>query len=149
MSFKNEFAPSLEQENSEFFRKALEKFNIGHTQYDRWTVDRTHQGALVHKGSGREIESANHDTWAYIDPDGHYVFSTEKTSEEKNSPEAVKTTYVLNGFWEGDAYSTPKPASLIQIKNALREYGRWHLFNPEAFSHSHITLIDGKNGGEI
>jgi len=149
MSFKNEFAPPLEQESSEFFKNARRKFNIGHTDYDRWTVDRTHESALIHQGSGREIESANHDIWEYIDTNGYYVFSTEKTSEEKTNNDTINTTYILNGFWEGDAYSTPTPASLIQIKNALREYSRWHLFNPEAFSHSHITLIDGTNGGEI
>lgn len=149
MPFKNEFVPSPEQENSEFLKKARKTLQTGNTQYDRWTIDRTNESALNHKGSGREIESANHDLWSYLDQKGYYVFSTEKIFSENPTPETIVIKYKLNGFWEGEGYSTPDAASLIEIKNALREYSRWHLFTPEAFSHSQITLVDGRNGQEI
>jgi hypothetical protein len=149
MAFKNEYVPPLEQETSEFFKKARETLRTGYTNYDRWTVDREREMVLIHEGSGREIESANHDLWAYVDHKGHYVFSTERLSQARVSPEEVAITYRLNGFWGGERYSTPDPASLAWIKEAMREYGRWHLFDPEAFKRSQLALIDGRTGKEI
>lgn len=149
MAFKNEFVPPLEQETSEFLKKAREILRTGHTNYDRWAVDREREMALKHEGTGRDVETAGHDVWAYLDRQGHYVFSTEKLAKVEISPEEVSITYRLNDFWTGDKYSTPNTSSLECIKEALREYGRWHLFNPEAFKHCHIKLVNGKTGKEI
>jgi hypothetical protein len=107
MTFKNEYVPPLEQETSEFFKTARQTLRTGYTNYDRWTVDREREMVLIHEGSGREIESANHDLWAYIDHKGHYVFSTERLSQARVSPEEVAITYRLNGFWGGRALFHP------------------------------------------
>lgn len=77
MAFKNEYVPPLEQETSEFFRRAQKTLNVMAERRSKWTVDREREMALVHEGRGREIEDANHDLWGFIDRKGYYVFSTD------------------------------------------------------------------------
>lgn len=149
MTFKNEFVPPLEQETSEFFKKAREILHVGHTNYDRWTVDRESEIAFKHERSGREVETADHGIWSYINKNGRCVFSTERISKTEVTPGEVMIKYRLNEFWAGQDYATPDGTTLIGIKEALREYGKWHLFNPEAFKLIHIILIDGRTGAEV
>lgn len=52
MTFKNEFVPPLEQETSEFLKKAREILRTGHTNYDQWTVDREREMVLFRRGGG-------------------------------------------------------------------------------------------------
>ncbi len=149
MAFKNEHVPPLEQEASEFFKKARATLRTGYTNYDRWTVDREREMVLSHLGSGRELESANEDSWTFIDGKGMYRFDTKRLRKDEVSPEELAITYELTGFWAGAGRLTPDAASLRCIKEALREYSRWHLFNPEALKRCQLTLIDGRTGEEI
>ncbi len=147
MAFKNEYVPPLDQETSEFFRKARETLRTGYSKHDRWTIDREREIALVHEGSGREVESANHDRWAYIDRKGYCVFSTERLLKAEVSSEEVAITHRLNGFWEGERFSVPDAGSLFCIKEALREFKDWGLLSD--YRRCQLTLIDGRTGEEI
>ncbi len=147
MTFKNEYVPPLEQETSEFFKKAQKTLNVMAEMRSKWTVDREREMVLVYEGSGREIESANHGLWSYIDHKGYCVFSTERLSKMEVSSEELAITYRLNGFWEGDRYSTPDAASLTCIKDALREYKDWGVISD--YKRCQLTLVDGRTGKEI
>lgn len=50
MAFKNEYVPPLEQETSEFLKKARETLRTGYSKYDTWTVDRERDMVLFRRG---------------------------------------------------------------------------------------------------
>ena len=52
MAFKNEYVPPLEQETSEFLKKARETLRTGYSKYDAWTVDREKDMVLLFVGGG-------------------------------------------------------------------------------------------------
>ena len=52
MAFKNEYIPPLEQETSEFLKRARETLRTGYSKYDAWTVDREHDMVLQYVGGG-------------------------------------------------------------------------------------------------
>ena len=52
MAFKNEYVPPLEQETSEFLKKARETLRTGYSKYDAWTVDRERDMVLFRRGGG-------------------------------------------------------------------------------------------------
>lgn len=149
MAFKNEYVPPLEQETSEFLKKAREILHTGYSKYDAWTVDRERDMVLFHQGSGRELESANEDFWLFIDHQGVCEFDTKRLLKNEISPEEIATTYELKRYWGGEGRLIPDAATLANIKEALREHGKWHLFNPEAYMHYQLTLTDATTGKEI
>ncbi|MFZ5557166.1 MAG: hypothetical protein ACOZDY_10675 [Pseudomonadota bacterium] len=147
MAFKNEYVPPLEQEASEFFRKARETLRTGHSKHDKWTVDRERDMVLFYKGGGREIEEANHSLWAFVDRKGYYVFGTNRLSQTEISPEEIAIAYEMRGFWKGDRYSSPDNATIANIKEALREYKDWGVVSD--YKRCQLTLIDARTGKEI
>ena len=46
MAFKNEYVPPLEQETSEFFRKAQRALDVMSERRSKWTVDREQEMVL-------------------------------------------------------------------------------------------------------
>lgn len=70
MTFKNEFVPPLEQETSEFFKKAREILRTGHTNYDQWTVDREREMVLFRRGGGiarrLRMKTTGHFLWQAV-----------------------------------------------------------------------------------
>jgi len=147
MTFKNEYVPPLEQETSEFFKQAQKSLNVMAEVRSKWTVDRKREMVLLNKPIRRELESANSDLWGFIDTRGYYVFSTERLSKTEVSPEELAITYRLEGFWEGDRYSTPDATSLACIKEALQEYKDWGVISD--YRRCQLTLVDGRTGKEI
>lgn len=101
MSFKNEFIPPLEQETSAFFKKARETLKTGHSEFDIWTVDREREMVLLHKGSGREVETADEQFWGFLDQNGYCIFDTKKISKSQISSDEISVTFELKGFWGG------------------------------------------------
>ena len=78
MAFKNEYIPPLEQETSEFFRKAREVLRTGHYKTDDWTVDRENNRVLGRTGCGHEIDDHDEEYWKYLDGDDCYGFTTKE-----------------------------------------------------------------------
>lgn len=177
MPFKNEFVPTLDRQlESCFFASARTTLRVGHIKYDRWTIDHERELVLKHSGSGRELESAKQDYWEFIDCKGRYDFTTEELSrvvfvstdprqgtgapipqdfwefirlEDRDLAQAeVAITYKLLRFWGGNGCSLPDLDSILCIKQALCEYGRWWLFEPDALRGCQVTLIDGSTGKE-
>ena len=146
MAFKNEYVPPLEQEISSFFSRAQKILNVMAEKRSKWTVDREREMLLVLKGSGREIEDANHDLWGFIDRKGYYVFSTDRLSKTEVSLEEIAITYKIRGFWQGAQYSSPDTKTIACIKEALRERKDWGLLSD--YKTCQLTLIDS-NGKEI
>lgn len=147
MAFKNEYVPSLDQETSEFFRRAQKTLNVMAERRNKWTVDREREMVLVHEGSGREIEDANHDLWGFIDRKGYYVFGTDRLSKTEISPEEIAITYKMRGFWQGERYSSPDAETIACIKEALCERKDWGVISD--YKRCQLTLIDGTVGKEI
>jgi len=148
-AFKNEYVPPLEQEISEFLKKARETLRMGYSKYDAWTIDRERDMVLFYKGGGHDIDSAHLGLWSFIDRAGYYAFSTEEALKSVASPEEIAITYVLGPFRDGAPYATPTTETIACIKDALRERGKWHIFNPEAYKRCQLILIDGVTGKEI
>ncbi len=140
MAFTNEYVPPVEQESSEFFRQARKTLSVMAEMRSKWTVDREREMALVNEGSGRELESANHNLWSFLDRKGFYVFSTEQLSKIEVSPDEVAISRRLNGFWAGERYSQPDKDTLARIKEALREYNDWGVVSD--YKRCQLTLID-------
>jgi hypothetical protein len=177
MPFKNQYTPALDQPlGSELLTKARKVFGLGYSRFDGWTVDYEREMVLVHRGGGREMESANETYWGFMDRKGHYDFTTEELSRFALQPGKaghdkertqqdfwdfargnlqdlnqvqVAITYKLLHFWGGDGRSVPDAESLSFIKEALGERGRWLLFDLEAFGGCQLTLLDGRFGNEL
>lgn len=147
MAFENEYVLASETEQSDFFKKARVILQTGHSKFDFWTVDRQREMALVNKGSGHEVESANSTVWGFLDQRGKYFFSTEKLDCNSSSDE-INATFKLLGFWKGDDYLQPSPDVIVCIKDALTEYQKIRLFDLNHYKSSRLTLISESAGGE-
>ncbi len=121
MSFKNEYIPPLEQETSEFLRKARIALNVGFSVHEMWTVDRSNDMVLVRTGAGSQRESANHEYWRFIDSRGTYAFTTGLVSKQA----AGKTVLIERtiGFSQlAGLDDTPDGTTIERIKAALIVY---------------------------
>lgn len=143
MAFKNEYIPPLEQETSEFLKKARETLRTGYSKYDAWTVDRERDMVLFRRGGGHDLDSANEDYWSFIDRKVSYSFTTWRLSESESSSEEMSITRQI-----GLGSSQPDTETIACIKEALREHSRSLLFNLEHYKRVQLTLIDS-NGKEI
>lgn len=148
MAFKNEYVLPLEQETSEFFRKARETLRTGYSKFDTWTVDRERGMVLFRRGGGHSMESKDEDYWSFIDGKGYYLCDTTLLSKTVSLPDEIETTRSI-GFQRGEKISDPNAETVAHIKEALREHQRAHLFNLEAYQRSRLTLIDAVTGKEI
>ena len=145
MAFKNEYVPPLEQETSEFFRRAQKTLNVTSERRSKWTADRERDMALVREGRGHSLDSANENYWGFIDCKGTYSFTTWLLSESEISSEEISITRQI-GFkaWEG--VSDPDVETIAFIKEALREHKDYGVISD--YKRCQLTLIDS-NGKEI
>ena len=127
MAFKNEYVPPLEQETSEFFRKAREVLRTGHYKTDDWTVDRENNRVLGRTGCGHEIDDHDEEYWKYLDGDDCYGFTTKKLNYSlisEGPPRKITVTQDIVYFKGGNLYKGIPDAQVIQrIKEAFQVYG--------------------------
>lgn len=145
MAFKNEKVLPLEQETSEFFRKAQKTLIVMYERRSTWTIDREREMALVHKGWSRE--DPNHDNWSFLDHKGKYSLSSDVLAESVISPEEIAITRSLSYMTSGD--NVPDAETIACIKEALQENSRKFLFNLEHYKRCQLTLIDAITKKEI
>lgn len=145
MTFKNEYIPPLEQETSEFLKKAREILHTGYSKHDKWTVDREREMGLVRQGRGHSLDSANEDYWGFIDYKGSYSFTTWTLSQSEISSEEIAITRQI-GFKSREGLSKPDTETITCIKEALREHKDYGVVSD--YQRCQLTLIDG-NGKEI
>lgn len=141
MAFKSEYVPPLEQETSEFFRRAQKTLNVMSERRSKWTVDRERDMALVRQGGGHSLDSANEDYWGFIDCKGVYSFTTWLLSESAISSEEIAVTRQI-----GLESSQPDTETIACIKEALREHKDYGVISD--YKRCQLTLIDS-NGKEI
>lgn len=141
MAFKNEYVPPLEQETSEFLKKARETLRTGYSKYDAWTVDRERDMALVRQGGGHSLDSATEDYWGFIDRKGKHSFTTWLLSKSEISSEEIAITRQI-----GLESSEPDTGTIACIKEALRAYKDWGVSSN--YKRARLTLLDS-NGKEI
>jgi hypothetical protein len=147
MAFKNEYIPPIEQETSEFAKQARKTFNKGHSKFDRWTIDRERQIALIHIGSGRKDPGdSNAELWELVDEDGYFVFSMDRIAYVKMNSDHVSITYKLLGFWAGERYSKPSEKTFHRIKEALVEHGKSYMFEMYAYKSCDLKFINSMKG---
>jgi hypothetical protein len=147
MAFKNEYIPPLEQETSEFFKKARETLRTGHSKYDQWTVDRERNMVLFRRGGGHSMESKDEDYWSFIVADREHYVDTEVLAKSEVTPEEIAITYSVS--FRGDQSRYPDAQTIACIEQALQERGRTHLFDLDHHKRCHLTLIDATTGKEI
>lgn len=128
MAFKNEYVPPLEQETSEFFKRARDILRTGHKKNDAWTVDRERNQVLFYSGGGHEIDDHDEEYWQFLDGGGRYSFTTKEVSYSlisEGSPKQIALTRDILSFRGGDQYKgLPDDKTLKQIKEAFLVYGR-------------------------
>ena len=147
MSFGSEYIPPIEQETSAFAKNARAVFRLGFSKYERWTIDREREMALVFVTSGREPESYNHDLWLFADRAGYYSFSTDCLSKHEVSTTELSITYMLGAFKRVGPYGDPSALTLLGIKEALSEYKDGRI--PPKYASCRVRLIDSQDGREI
>jgi hypothetical protein len=127
MAFKNEYVPPLEQETSEFFKRARETLHIGYNKNDAWTVDRESKRVLSRTGCGHEIDDRDEEYWEYLDGDDCYGFTTKELNYsliEEGPPKKIAITRDILYFKGGAAYKGIPEAKIIQrIKDAFQVHG--------------------------
>ena len=127
MAFKNEYVPPLEQETSEFFRKAREVLRTGHYKTDAWTVDRENDRVLKRTGKGHEIDDHDQEYWRFLDGDDRYSFTTRQLSctlLSEGSHEHWEMTRDIEKFSGGGSYKgLPDANTLKCIKEAFDAHG--------------------------
>ena len=135
MAFKNEYIPPLEQETSEFFRRAREILRTGHKKNDAWTVDRENNQVLFYSGCGHEIDDHDEEYWRYLDDNDRYSFSTKKIDRKvlaAGPPKKIAMTRDILYFMGGDLYKGIPDALVIQrIKEAFQMYGAYCMASSE------------------
>lgn len=146
MAFKNEYVPPLEQETSEFFRRAQKTLNVTSERRSKWTVDRDREMALVRLGSGHSEEDKNHDIWKFIDRKGTYFLGTELLSAQEISPEEIAITRSFY-YMTGGGDIAPDAETIAAIREALEEYKDWGALSD--YKRCRLTLIDARTGKEI
>ena len=147
MAFKNEYVPPLEQETSEFFKKARETLRTGHSKYDQWTVDREREMVLFRRGGGHSMESANEEYWSFVVADREHHVDTEVLAKSEVAPTEIAITYSVS--FRGDPGLYPDARTIACLKEALRERSRRHLFDLEHYAHCHLKVTDATTGKEI
>jgi hypothetical protein len=145
MAFKNEYIPPIEQEPSEFFKKARKTLNTGYSQFDRWTIDREREMVLFKDGSGHSLESHTEEYWSFLNSQARYACDTNLISKAEISSEEIAITRSI-GF-RGDPANHPDAETLKSIKAALREYKDWGV--ESNFKSSRLTLLSAATGEEI
>jgi hypothetical protein len=120
----------------------------GYTKNDRWTADRERDMVLFRRAGRYSQEDHSHDYWSFIDRKGRYYLITELLSRVEISAEeiAITRSFIYSRREQADV---PDAESIGYIKEALCERGKWHLFNPEAFKHCQLTLIDARTGKKV
>jgi hypothetical protein len=146
MAFKNEYVPPLEQETSEFLKKAREILHTGYSKYDKWTVDRERDMVLLSRGGGHSIEDHNKEIWSFLDQKGKYFICTERLSQTEISPEEIAITRSFSYMTGGDDIA-PDAGTIACVKEALREYKDWGVVSD--YQRCQLTLIDARTGREI
>lgn len=147
MAFKNEYIPPIEQETSEFFKKARGILNTGHSQHDKWTVDRSNEMVLFIRGGRKEVEDFNRDTWRFLDAGGEYWITTECLHKKEISPDVIAISYKILGVVKDEKLISPNLETLLNVKEALRERKDWGLLSQ--YKECQLTLVDGTTGKEI
>jgi hypothetical protein len=142
MAFKNEYIPPVEQETSEFCRSARELLRTGYGKFDRWTVDRERKMVLFRRGGGHSMEAHGEDYWSFVTSSGEVCADTELLSSRTAGEGLVEMTRAIS--FRGDPSKSPDADTLACIKEALSEYGRWNMFNPEGFERCDLKLIDAR-----
>jgi len=127
MAFKNEYVPPLEQETSEFLKRAREILRTGHKKNDAWTVDREKNQVLFYRGGGHEIDDHDQEYWSFLNGDDRYSFTTRQncyTFVSDGPPERWEMTRDIQSFRGGDLYKgLPDAKTLKRIKEAFDAHG--------------------------
>lgn len=151
MAFKNEYVPPLEQETSEFFKKAREILRTGHNKNDAWTVDRENNRVLGCTGRGHEIDDRDEEYWEYLDVNGRYSFTTKKFDRKviaAGPPKKIALTRDIVHFWSGDLHSgLPDKQIFRNIKEAFQAHGAYCMASQEDEC-QHTLLWNGLTYGE-
>ena len=139
---------------TEFVIDAREKFHVGFSVWDMWTIDHEREMVLVHRGWSRReaADEPENCIWEFVDSKGLYGLSTTSLLNKEISPGELAATYLINYFLSsshGRGHSTPDNVSLGHIKEAMDESHRYGLFNFNAYPKRHITLIDGRDDTKI
>ena len=146
MAFKNEHVLPLEQETSEFFRKAQKTLHVMHEIRSQWTIDRERDMALVHRGGGHSMEDYNRENWSFLDRKGLYYIHTERLSQSVISPEEIAITRSIY-FMIGGSDIVPDAETITCIKEALHEFKDYGVISD--YKRCRLTLIDARTKKEI
>lgn len=147
MAFKNEYVPPLEQETSEFLKKAREMLRTGHKKNDAWTVDRENNRVLKRTGRGHEIDDREEEYWTFLDGEDRYSFTTKELNYSlvsEGTPNKIAMTRDILCFRDGAIYKgLPDTRTLKHIKEAFDEHGAYCMAskNDEC---QHTLLFHGK-----
>lgn len=129
MAFKNEYIPPVQQETSEFLKKARETLRTGHKKNDAWTVDRENDRVLFYSGCGHEIDDHDEEYWQYLDANDRYSFTTKRVERKviaAGPPKIIALTRDILHFWGGELYSgLPGEQTLQHIREAFQVYGAY------------------------
>lgn len=147
MAFKNEYVPPLEQEASEFFKKAREILRKGYLKNDAWTVDRENDRVLCRTGRGHEIDDRDEEYWSYLDKNDRYAFTTRSVTYSRVSegpPERTAMTRDVLYFMSGEPHKGLPDVQVIQrIKEAFETYGAYGMASQDEEC-QHTLLWQGK-----
>jgi hypothetical protein len=145
MAFNNEYIPPIEQETSEFAMQARKTLNTGHSQLDRWTIDRELEMVLFKYGSGHSLDSHTEDYWSFINSTDQHSCDTNLISKVEVSSEEIAIT--RNISFRGDPANYPDANTLNCIKAALCEYKDWGI--KSEYKNCKLTLLSAATGREI
>ncbi len=147
MAFKNEYVPPLEQETSEFLKKARETLRTGHYKTDDWTVDRENNRVLFYSGCGHEIDDHDEEYWNYLDGDDRYAFTTKKLNYSLISEGPPRKFAVIRDilhFRGGNPYKgVPTDLVIQRIKEAFRVCGGGCMASKH-YIYEHTLLWNGE-----
>lgn len=148
MAFKNEYVPTLEQETSEFLKKARETLRTGYNKNDAWTVDRENNRVLCCIGRGHEVNDRDEEYWEYLDGNDRYRFTSKKFNRKVlvvGPPKRITLTRNIVHFWSSHLYSgLPDEQALQYIKEAFQEYAAYCMAS-EDDECLHTMLLCGKD----
>jgi hypothetical protein len=147
MAFKNEYIPPIEQETSEFFKKARKTLNTGYTTHDMWTADREREMVLFIRGGRKELEDINRDTWRFLDSSGEYRITTECLNKTETTREVIAISYKILGIVKDEKIIKPNSETMARIKDALREQKDWGVISQ--YKDCQLSLVDGSTGKGI
>jgi hypothetical protein len=147
MAFKNEYVPPLEQETSEFLKKAREILRTGHKKNDAWTVDRENNRVLKRTGRGHEVDDNDEEYWTFLDGEDRYSFTTKELNYSivsEGPPDKVAMTRDIEKFRGGDPYKgLPDAKTLTLIKEAFDAHGAFCMASKDDVC-QHTLLFRGE-----